>query len=295
MGKYFNKGTLDAECFGKLFQYKDAQLKSGGKFYNPENLIEKFYANISTAKYITEQQKAWFADAGNRQKLQQWAADYQQEKPELFGRNTPLEKRLHFGIYHEHEYDINFGLKELEGGYGFINDEEFAALLDEYDPWSIKHANKELETKHSTDLKSVLEQLAEPGIEQKLAEHWLENYYSDDKNPALIPQLCGTDKKFWVKKENDLYRVSNAGSYSGDGSTVVRFDFAVINYRKQKKVMIELDGQESHKTHAQRSKDAVKRNLAGQLGWEVKVYTGSQITYEFDAVAEELKEIFFPN
>lgn len=295
MGKYFNRGTLDSECFGKLFQYKDAQLKSGGKFYNPENLIEKFYANISTAKYITEEQKSWFADAGNRQKLQQWAADYQQEKPELFGRNTPLEKRLQFGIYREHEYDINFGLKGIDGGHGFVSDEEFAALLDEYDPWSIKHVNKELETKHSTDLKSVLEQLAEPGIEQKLAEHWLETYYSDDKNPALIPQLCGTDKKFWVKKENDLYRVSNAGSYSGDGSTVVRFDFAVINYRKQKKVMIELDGQESHKTHAQRSKDAVKRNLAGKLGWELKVYTGSQITYEFDAVAEELKDIFLPN
>ena len=294
MGKYFNRGTLDAECFGKLFQYKDAQLKSGGKFYNPENLIEKFYARITTAKDLNEQQKAWFADAANRQKLHQWAADYQQEKPELFGRNTPLEKRLRFGIYHEHEYDINFGLKENEGGYGFISDEKFAALLNEYNPWSIKHANQELGTKHNTDLKIVLEQLAEPGIEQKLAEHWLENYYSDDKNPALIPQLRGAGGKFWVKKENGLYKIGSI-DFDNDTVTVVRFDFAVINYRKQKKVMIELDGQESHKTHVQRSKDAVKRNLAGKLGWEFKVYTGSQIKHEFDAVVEELKEIFLPN
>lgn len=295
MGKYFNRGTLDAECFGKLFQYKDAQLKSGGKFYSPENLIEKFYAQISTAKYITEQQKAWFADAGNRQKLQQWAADYQQEKPELFGRNTPLEKRLQFGIYREHEYDINFGLKETGEGYGFISDEKFAALLNKYDPWSIKHVNKELGTKHSIDLKSVLEQLAEPGIEQKLAEHWLENYYSDDKNPALIPQLYGTGKKFWVKKENGLYKIGDVDFDCDPDFTVVRFDFAVINYRKQKKVLIELDGQESHKTHAQRSKDAVKRNLAGKHGWEFKVYTGGQITHEFDAVIEDLKDFFLPN
>ena len=121
-----------------------------------------------------------------------------------------------------------------DGGHGFISDEKFAALLNEYDPWSIKHVNKELETKHSTDLKSVLEQLAEPGIEQKLAEHWLEKYYSDDKNPALIPQLSGTSNKFWVNKtEAGQYTLGNSGK-----STVVRFDFAVINYRKQKKVII---------------------------------------------------------
>jgi hypothetical protein len=293
MGKYYNRGTLDAECFGKLFQYKDAQLKSGGKFYNPENLIEKFYARITTAKDLNEQQKAWFADAANRQKLHQWAADYQQEKPELFGRNTPLEKRLRFGIYHEHEYDINFGLKENEGGYGFISDEKFAALLNEYDPWSIKHANQELGTKHNTDLKIVLEQLAEPGIEQKLAEHWLENYYSDDKNPALIPQLRGAGGKFWVNKDEfGAYKLGDTDF--GDTVAVVRFDFALINYKKQKKLLIELDGHECHKTKTQRNNDAVKRKIATKHGWDMLVFTGTQITNEFDSIAEELKEYFLP-
>ena len=106
--------------------------------------------------------------------------------------------------------------------------------------------------------------------------------------------MYGTGGKFWVKKENGIYKLGSI-DFDSDTVTVVRFDFAVINYRKQKKVMIELDGQESHKTHGQRSKDAVKRNLAGQLGWEVKVYTGSQITYDFDSVIEDLKEIFLPN
>lgn len=295
MGKYFSRGTIDAECFGKLFQYKDAQLKSGTKFYNPENLIEKFYAYISTRKDITEQQKAWFAEQASRQKLLQWAAAYQQEKPELFGRNTPLEKRLQFGIYKWDEYDINFGLKETEEGYGFINDTDFAALLGQYDPWSIKHVEKELQEKHNTNLQNALEKLSLPGIERKLANEWLEKYYQDDKNPALIPQLRGTGKKFWVKKENDLYKIGDVDFSGGTGFTVIRFDFAVINYRKQKKLMIELDDQESHKTHIQRSKDAVKRNLAGKLGWEFKVYTGAQITHEFDEVMEELKEYFLPN
>lgn len=289
MAKWHNS-TLDKKCMGKIYHYIDAQKKSGTRFHSPEHLVEMLYQNLKDKLHEVEE-KNWFDE--NKDKLIEWAEDYRQRKPEIFGRNTPLESKLTLGPK-DNQYELSFGCHRADGRVGgFIPDEEFDALLQELDPWSCKHVHKELDDAYKTCIPILLKNLCESPIEEKLARYWIQHYYAED-NPALLPQITGAKKKFWVNK--DLF-----GGYkvkgdidSGGEIAVVRFDFGLINYKKQKKLLLELDGHEGHKSKAQRSKDAVKRKIATKFGWDMLVFTGTQIQNEFDDVIETLEDYFLP-
>jgi very-short-patch-repair endonuclease len=290
MAKWHNS-PLDKRCMGKIYHFIDAQKKSGVRFHSPEHLVEMLYKNIK-GKLYEAGEKAWFDE--NKDKLVEWAADYQQRKPEIFGRNSPLESKLQLGPKSNH-YELSFGCHRVDGRVGgYVSDSEFDALLQEMDPWSCKHVHSELDDVYSTSLPILLQNLWGSPIEEKLAKYWLQNYYAEN-NPALLSQIAGAKKKFWVNK--DLfggYKVKGDIDFGGEVA-VVRFDFGLINYKKQKKLLIELDGHEFHKSKAQRSKDAVKRKIATQFGWDMLVFTGTQVTNEFDDMIAELKPYFLPD
>ena len=66
-----------------------------------------------------------------------------------------------------------------------------------------------------------------------------------------------------------------------------RVDLAI----PEKKVAIELDGHEFHKTRLQRTNDAERRIFLQKQGWEVITFTGSQINKDVHQCIEDAKEI----
>ena len=68
--------------------------------------------------------------------------------------------------------------------------------------------------------------------------------------------------------------------------------FSVINYRKQKMLLIELDGHDYHKTKDQRINDSIKRSIATKNGWQLNVITGTQIHQNIDGVFDMMEDYF---
>lgn len=205
----------------------------------------------------------------------------------LARKKSPLVERARFGLRWEPDkfYDINWGLKN---GYNF----EKTDIVENKDmiPWSIEHVEHELVSKYGKDIKSVLQELSQSPIERRFYEEWFRRYYSDRRNPAIIPEFCGTRRMFYCYRDVK-------GCYSFDSTTDcvpvnVRFDFAVINYRKQKMLFIELDGHEYHKTRDQRVNDSIKRTIATNEGWQLNVITGTQIHKNIDAVYQMMDDYF---
>lgn len=178
----------------------------------------------------------------------------------LARKDSPLIERVRFGLRWDDNlfYDINWGLKNK-------SDFQKTKIVESNNmiPWSIEHVEYELKTKYQKDIRSVLLELSQSPIEKIFYEEWLKLYFIDHKNPAIIPEFCGTRKMFYCYKDSNYQNI--------------RYDFAVINYNKQKKLFIELDGQDYHKTKEQRINDSVKRSFATNEGWQVNVVTGTQI------------------
>lgn len=65
-----------------------------------------------------------------------------------------------------------------------------------------------------------------------------------------------------------------------------RTDFAI----EDKKLVIELDGHESHKTKMQRTKDAQRERYLKKEGWELIRFTGNEIYYDVVRCVQELQE-----
>jgi very-short-patch-repair endonuclease len=66
-----------------------------------------------------------------------------------------------------------------------------------------------------------------------------------------------------------------------------RIDFAL----PEKKVAIELDGHEYHKTQEQRTYDAQRERTLQELGWQVIRFTGTEIYRDVSACIEQVKRI----
>lgn len=205
----------------------------------------------------------------------------------LARKKSPLVERLRFGLRWDENnfYDINWGLKD---GYNFEKTEIVESTEDI--PWSIQHVENQLCLGYHKNLETVLKELSHSPIEIKFYTEWFRRYYSDKRNPALIPEVCGTRKMFYCYKDTKGEYSLNA---SKDSVPVnVRYDFAIINYKKQKLLFIELDGHEYHKTKDQRVNDSVKRAIATSHGWKMNVITGTQIHNNINDVYDMMNDFF---
>lgn len=204
----------------------------------------------------------------------------------LARKKSPLIERARFGLKWDENnfFDINYGLKE-KCSFEKMDIVENNSLV----PWSIEHVEFELQQKYSTTLEKVIKNLSKSPIEIKFYEEWFEQYYHNKKNPALIPEFCGTRKMFYCYKNGDEYTLKSDLKYKPIN---VRFDFAVINFLKQKMLLIELDGHDYHKTKDQRINDSIKRTIATNDGWQMNVITGSQIYRDIDQVFDSMEDFF---
>lgn len=207
----------------------------------------------------------------------------------LARKKSPLIDRARFGLRWNSNmfYDINYGLKDE---YNF----EKMDIVEDNDliPWSIKHIETELQQKYSKSLLDILKNLSSSPIEIEFYEGWLNRYYSDNNNPGLMPEFCGTRKMFYCYKNGEEYTLKYDSDYDAIN---VRFDFAVVNFSKQKMLLIELDGHDFHKIKKQRINDSIKRTIATNNGWQMNVITGSQIARDIDIVFQSMDEYFSTN
>lgn len=233
---------------------------------------------VGNAWITSEDAKEYILDKFNKK--------YEKNK-KLARVKAPMVERLRFGFWWEKDrfYDISWGLKDK---YNFEKTEivENAKEI----PWSIEHVEKQLQAEYGKNLKDVLMELSESPIEKQFFEEWLKRYYSNRNNPALIPEVCGTRKKFiCYRDENEQYMLEHMPHSE---MVNVRYDFAIINHKKQKLLLIELDGHPYHASKKQRINDSVKRAVATNAGWQMNVVTGTQIAQDINAVFHMMEEYF---
>ena len=146
-------------------------------------------------------------------------------------------------------------------------------------------------SKYGKNIKTVLLELSKSPIEKMFYEEWFSLYYNDNRNPALIPEFCGTRRLFYCCRD-----VNGRYSFEQSKNCVavnVRYDFAVINYNKQKMLFLELDGHDYHKTKDQRINDSIKRTIATNVGWQMNVITGTQIYQNVHGVFNSMEDYFY--
>lgn len=213
------------------------------------------------------------------------------EKHKVLARKkAPLFDRIRLGYRWDTTkfYDLNYGLKNG-------SDYEKADIVEKSTivPWTMEHVNQQLKSKYNTDLGSVLIELSKSEIEINFYDYWLNMYYSNPLAPALIPEVCGDRVMYYCSKFRDEYALESLEHWPSTDEVKrmnIRFDFAIINWHKQKKLLIELDGHEYHKTVEQRNHDAIKRTIAANRGWQLVVITGTQINRNIDACFSNIKE-----
>jgi len=154
-------------------------------------------------------------------------------------------------------------------------------------PWSIKHVEEELRIMYNKDLITVLRELSKSPIEEMFYKQWIEKFYDNKNNPAIIPELCGTRRMFYCYKDQQGYYSFNESTNSK--LVNFRFDFSIINTNKQKMLLIELDGNQ-HKTNQQRNNDSIKRAIVEESGWHVIMFTGAQIMSQMESIFEQLSD-----
>ncbi|EOU2126220.1 hypothetical protein C4D39_03275 [Clostridium perfringens] len=288
---------------GVLAKYMDQYIRNH-LVWTPEQMYSEFMdmiterhnnGNYGGIYYINGKEVCIFkegeiwlvSDEGKKLIKERFAKKYNKNK-KLASKKSPLMERVRFGFNWDKEryFDINYGLK---GGYNFQKMDLVENL--EVIPWSIEHVEDELEKKYNGSLKDVLKKLSNSPIEKMFYEEWIRRYYKHKEKPALIPEFCGGRKKFYCcKDDKGNYNLNRTSFY--DKAVNVRFDFAVINFKKQKKLLIELDGHDYHKSKDQRINDSIKRTIATNNGWQMNVITGSQIYRDINEVFNSMREFF---
>lgn len=278
---------------GKISQYVDAYIRQH-KVWTPDQMLESFADKM---KSLVEQGQhticyehgveSWTSKISDKWLLskegqtlayERMTKKYKKDKPIAIA-NSPIVERVRFGYSWDNSksFDIGYGLKN---GYNFIGTEELKKYP--YKPWTISHVEQQLQELYKTNNPSVLNLLSTSPIEQLFYQYWLDNYYSDKDNPALIPEVCGFRAKFYYYEYKERAyatrgEVPEDAEYSELHIKNFRYDFFISNTKKNKIALIEIDGHETHKTKNQRIIDSIKRNEAANLNIPVVVFTGTQI------------------
>lgn len=294
---------------GVLSQHMDAYIRKH-KIWTPEQMYEDLME-----KKLLNHKKGWFgpkrfidgvlqstnevserwlvSECARSFILERFTKKYEKNK-KLAKKKGPMEDRIRFGKKWNKElyFDINYGLQKGSHNYAKTEIVEGSDLI----PWTIEHVNEQL-TGYDTDLPTVLSELSTSYIEKKFYKYWVDNYYHDKTQPALIPEFCGNRSTFYVNRKNDNYYMSASdipGTHKFDFSSIrgvnIRFDFLIINWYKQKKMVIELDGHAYHKTVEQRNKDAIKRTVASNNDYMLNVITSQQIEENIEACFRRIDE-----
>lgn len=211
---------------------------------------------------------------------------------DVVDQKKPMIERVSFGKRWSPDefYTINFGLKT---GVGYIPMEEFKNLRDI--PWTVEFINNEL-SKYNKTLTDVLTQLCESPLEKIFSDFWLKNICKND-SPALIPEVCGFRRLFYYYEfKGENYRTrqeiprQNQDKWSSVKSHNFRYDFALINYKRQKIGFIELDGFEYHKSRPAQTKDSIKRNHAMRINCNLFNFTSKRINDDIESVFNEIED-----
>lgn len=292
---------------GVLGKYMDSYVRNH-LIWTPEQMYHDFLAYLDEAHskgwygkrsridgkyvFINETEEKWMASEDAKEHIMTSFRKKYEKNSKLARRKGPMIDRVRFGKSWDDDesYDINFGL--YKGTHNYMNTEivEGETLI----PWTIAHVNEQLKG-YDTNLPEVLEQLSKSPIEIKFYKYWLDKYYDENSDlPAIIPEVRGTRNNFYCYKCNDSYYLKTKDIPRSEReidtyrSVNIRFDFMIVNWYKQKMLFVELDGHDYHKTVGQRSKDAIKRTIATNSGFQLNVITGHQITRNIEACFDSL-------
>ncbi|KAA8485385.1 hypothetical protein BDE36_2066 [Arcticibacter tournemirensis] len=180
-------------------------------------------------------------------------------------RGSPIAERVRFGDSGTKMfYDINFGLQG-PNSHSRVTTEEYRNI--DLNPWTIKHVNHELQTKHGTDLKTILYNLPLNSSLVDITDHWLGNYYYDENNPALIPLLKTFRSTFYYYVYKGKYYAS-AESLGEDRFTPdsqyyqYGFDLCVLNFHQQQGAVFDI----KDFTEEERPLKIILNQLANEAG-----------------------------
>lgn len=306
--EYDSLGKRDRNYInGKISQFTDAYIRQY-KVWTPEQMLEAFVERLaeivekrSFNKHYEAGIEIWTSEvadewllSGKGQALsyERMNKKYEKDKP-VAKANSPIVERVRFGYSWQESkfFDISFGLKD---GYNFIDTENLKKYP--FKPWTINHVEHELHKKYGISLPEIFRLLSVSPIEKAFYEYWLENYYSEKENSALIPEVCGFRAKLYYYEYDEKiypsYREIPACASLPDVKPVnFRYDFFVSNSIRNKAVLIELDGHEFHKTKQQRIVDSIKRNEAAKLGLPVIVFTGTKLHENIESCFSSINDI----
>jgi hypothetical protein len=292
---------------GIISQYIDAYIRKH-KVWTPLQMFEFFYEKLKKdildwkiflkekPKMYWQNEKSldWLDSAEGREfSIERFEKKYKNDI-KVASRKSPLVDRVRFGYKWDESnfFDINYGL-HLK--YSFIQTKDFEKL--EYKPWSIQHVESELSDKYNTNLKTCLKALSTSHLEKLFVNYWLENYYKDKNNSAIIPEVCGFREMFYYHKWNDgIYGkyeeipASNVDSYNKIENVNYRYDFLIANFEKQKAALVELDGFEYHKSRKDQTIDSIKRNKASNYNISLLTFTSKRLLENIDAVFNEIDD-----
>lgn len=131
---------------------------------------------------------------GHQWVLNKATTKYNKDK-DVARKGSPIAERARFGDRGTKMfYDINFGLQGANS-YNRVSTDDYRHI--DFVPWSIKHVNHELYTKYGTDLKKILYDLPLSSFMVDITDRWLETYYHDDSNPALMPLIKTFQSPFY--------------------------------------------------------------------------------------------------
>lgn len=294
---------------GVLGKYMDSYVRTH-LIWTPEQMYQDFIIYLKSSHdkgwygkksridgewvFTNKFEELWMAsDESEDHIMASFHRKYEKNK-KLARRKGPLIDRVRFGLNLDGDksYDINFGL--YKGTHNYMNTEivEGETLI----PWSISHVDEKLKG-YNTSLPMVLNQLSRSPIEKVFFDYWLDNYYEEGSDlPAIIPEVRGTRSLFYCTVCNGHYYlrprdIPGFGETSLDYRSInVRFDFMIVNWHKQKMLLVELDGHDYHKTVEQRSKDAIKRAIATNHRFHLNVITGTQLTRNIEACFDSIKD-----
>ena len=306
--EYNSLGNRDKNYInGKISQFMDAYIRQY-KVWTPEQALEAFVEKLAEIVgkeafnkqyengmviWTSEVADTWLlSDESRTLAYVRMNKKYEKDKP-IARANSPIMERVRFGYSWEKSkfFDISFGLKD---GFNFIGTEDLKKYP--FRPWTISHVEQALNQIYGISLPDVFRLLSVSHIEQAFYEYWLENYYSEKENPALIPEVCGFRAKFYYYEYDDkIYssfsEMPHEPIFPEAKSVNFRYDFFVSNCKRNKAVLVELDGHEFHKTKPQRIIDSIKRNEAAKLGLPVIVLTGTKLQEDMASCFSSINDI----
>jgi hypothetical protein len=288
---------------GVLAKYMDAYIRKT-QVWTPEQMYKSFYEErIQNHRkgffgpqirigdkwvYKNKEAELWLVtpEAG-KHIMDMFSRKYAKNKT-LARKKDLLVERLRFGPK-RNPYDLNFGLK-LGHRYEKTEQVEYCSLT----PWTIEHVNDQLNTMYGgIDLRYVLNQLCSTDEEISFKDYWIKHYYENPLSPALIPQVFSDRKQYYCYRLGSDYSTSPY-DHEDQQLELIFFSFAIINFSKQLRLLIDIQDHASQHTKRQLNYRSTRETLAIKYGWQYCSFDNLQIRPRVAQCFKELKHFFAP-